>query len=172
MATDTQLRHSPRQLDGLTERASFRHQGRRGDYSTRVSLDDCTVYARGESKIIRIDDQPLHPESVAGGRTGSFLRLPPYLTASMTVKAFVVSALEKSQIDSEFRQCLTALRRLCKAADQATFKMQWTLTVLLLDSEGAAGRLSAQPRFPRFSGERPRPDCVRSQEIRRCRPLV
>src|SRR5215469_4491741 len=59
VATDTQLGHSPGQLDGLSERAPLRHQGRRGDYSARVSLDDCTVYARGESKIIRIDDQPL-----------------------------------------------------------------------------------------------------------------
>ena len=56
------------QLHRLGECRTIGHQRGRGHDSADVGLDDGPVYAGGESEIIRIDDQPPHPASLAGAK--------------------------------------------------------------------------------------------------------
>ena len=59
----------------------------------RVSLSDRAVYARGESKVVRIDDEPTQAESVAArvSRTLQSVEafMPQFVRTRLTVFSIV-----------------------------------------------------------------------------------
>src|SRR5271163_1065851 len=69
MATHAETRNRFCQADGVFERAPVGHQRGGGHDSASMGLDDGAIDARGEAKVIGIDDQTAHGVSLAGGET-------------------------------------------------------------------------------------------------------
>ncbi len=63
-----------RQFNGLVCRAGARHQGGAGDQARGMQLGDGPVHARGQSKIVGVDDEAAHSVSLST-RAGSDFRM-------------------------------------------------------------------------------------------------
>jgi hypothetical protein len=70
VASHAQLRYGSRELHGVRECGTVRHQCGGSYDPAAVGFDDATVYACSEAEIIRIDDQPPHRDSLAGQPVG------------------------------------------------------------------------------------------------------
>ena len=68
VATDAEFRQTLGKLCCLGEGASAGHKRGRTDHPAPVRLDDGAIYARGEPKIVGIDDEAAHAASLAGRR--------------------------------------------------------------------------------------------------------
>src|SRR5579864_3340427 len=66
VTSDAQIRNRRNQLGSLCEGGTIRHQRRRGNDTTRMSLDDGAIDTRSESEIVRIDNETAHAASLAG----------------------------------------------------------------------------------------------------------
>ena len=77
MAANPQRGYALRQLHSLVEGRTVRHQGGGGDDAARVSLNDRSIHAGGETKIVGIDDQPPHAASLAGQITAAAVQCAP-----------------------------------------------------------------------------------------------
>src|SRR5882672_5672148 len=67
MAAHRETRRRARQFDGVVKCRPIRHQRRRGYDTISMRLVDCTINARRQAQVIRVDDQLPHAESVAAG---------------------------------------------------------------------------------------------------------
>ena len=67
VTADAQLRYRLSQLHSFSESRAGSHQGGRCHYAASVCLHNGAVYTRGEAEVVRIDDQPSHCASLAGG---------------------------------------------------------------------------------------------------------
>ena len=66
VASHSQSRRGLRQTHRLCECRAVGHQRRRTYDALFVGLDDGTIHARCETKIVSVDDQPAHRASLAG----------------------------------------------------------------------------------------------------------
>jgi len=67
VAANTQLRKLFRKFLDLAKCWTIGHQCGGGDDAIRVRLYDGTIYARGESEVVRINHETPHLGSLAGG---------------------------------------------------------------------------------------------------------
>ena len=65
MAADAQRRSRAGKFNGLCCGAGARHQGSAGDQARGVQFHDGPVHARGQSKIVGIDDETAHSLSLS-----------------------------------------------------------------------------------------------------------
>ena len=85
MTAHAEKRNSLCQAHGVFKRTPVGHQRGGSHDSTSVSFDDAAIHARGEAKVIGIDDQTAHRVSLAGGREesriGKAMLFDPVFTA-------------------------------------------------------------------------------------------
>ena len=80
VATHAQRRRGARQFNRLIGRAGARHQGGAGDQARSMQLRDGPVHARGQSKIVGVDDETAHSPEFINPRRSNFRMMSTLLS--------------------------------------------------------------------------------------------